>query len=241
MSEENNQELAAPEQTNANEQTQILLNRIEALERKNKEILDEKKKLQKVDKTIQSLPDGVDVQALIDYKNKAEQQKLEEQGNYKEAIQKSEEQFRERSAAKDKEIEELKSRVRELELISPAIQALAEVTHNPKLVHDNFLKGRIELKDGKPVVVDGYERHNVTEWAKNSLSKDHAYLLKNQPATGSGAPVARTGGTQVNTGEFDPELMRRLANGEHTVEHEIFKKYGREGWQRAKELAKNYK
>jgi hypothetical protein len=128
-----------------------------------------------------------------------------------------------------------------LELISPAIQALAEVTHNPKLVHDNFLKGRIELKDGKPVVVDGYERHNVTEWAKNSLSKDHAYLLKNQPATGSGAPVARTGGTQVNTGEFDPEMMRRLANGEHTVEHEIFKKYGREGWQRAKELAKNYK
>ena len=104
MSEENNQELAAPEQTNANEQTQILLNRIEALERKNKEILDEKKKLQKVDKTIQSLPEGVDVQALIDFKNKAEQQKLEEQGNYKEAIQKSEEQFRERSAAKDKEI-----------------------------------------------------------------------------------------------------------------------------------------
>jgi uncharacterized protein (UPF0335 family) len=48
MSEENNQELAAPEQTNANEQTQILLNRIEALERKNKEILDEKKKLQKI-------------------------------------------------------------------------------------------------------------------------------------------------------------------------------------------------
>jgi len=239
MSEEQNQELAAPEQTNAREQE--LLNRIEALDRKNKEILEEKKKFQKIDKTIQSLPEGTDVQALIDYKNKAEQQKLEEQGNYKEAIQKSEEQFRERSAAKDKEIEELKSKVRELELISPAIQALAEVTHNPQLVHDNFLKGRIELKDGKPVVVDGYERHNVTEWAKTSLVKDHAYLLKNQPATGSGAPVARTSGTQVNTGEFDPELMRRLANGEHTVEHEIFKKYGREGWQRAKELAKNYK
>ena len=239
MSEENNQELPAPEQTNAREQE--LLNRIEALDRKNKEILEEKKKFQKIDKTIQSLPEGTDVQALIDYKNKAEQQKLEEQGNYKEAIQKSEEQFRARSAAKDKEIEELKSKVRELELISPAIQALAEVTHNPQLVHDNFLKGRIELKDGKPVVVDGYERHNVTEWAKTSLVKDHAYLLKNQPATGSGAPVARTSGTQVNTGEFDPELMRRLANGEHTVEHEIFKKYGREGWQRAKELAKNYK
>ena len=240
MSDEQLQESATSEpQTNAREQE--LLNRIEALDRKNKEILEEKRKFSKVEKTLQTLPDGVDVQALIDYKNKAEQQKLEEQGNYKEAIQKSEEQFRERSAAKDKEIEELKSRVRELELISPAIQALAEVTHNPKLVHDNFLKGRIELKDGKPVVVDGYERHNVTEWAKTSLVKDHAYLLKNQPATGTGAPDARTSGTQVNTGEFDPELMRRLANGEHTVEHEIFKKYGREGWQRAKELAKNYK
>ena len=154
MSEEQIQESATSEpQTNAREQE--LLKSIEALERKNKEIIEEKRKFSKVEKTLQTLPEGVDVQALIDFKNKAEQQKLEEQGNYKEAIRKSEEQFRERSAAKDKEIEELKSRVRELELVSPAIQALAEVTHNPKLVFDNFLKGRTELKDGKPVVIDG--------------------------------------------------------------------------------------
>jgi len=239
MSEEQNQELAAPEQTNAREQE--LLKSIEALERKNKEIIEEKRKFSKVEKTIQSLPDGTDVQALIDYKNKAEQAELERQGNYKEAIQKSEEQFRERSAQKDKEIEELKSRIRELELVSPAIQALAEVTHNPKLVFDNFLKGRTELKDGQPVVIDGYERHNVTEWAKSSLAKEHAYLLKNQPAQGTGAPISRTGGTQMNTGEFDPDMMKRLANGEHTVEHEIFKKYGKDGWLKAKEIAKNYK
>jgi len=239
MSEEQNQELVAPEQTNAREQE--LLKSIEALERKNKEIIEEKRKFSKVEKTIQSLPDGTDVQALIDYKNKAEQAELERQGNYKEAIQKSEEQFRERSAQKDKEIEELKSRIRELELVSPAIQALAEVTHNPKLVFDNFLKGRTELKDGQPVVIDGYERHNVTEWAKSSLAKEHAYLLKNQPAQGTGAPISRTGGTQMNTGEFDPDMMKRLANGEHTVEHEIFKKYGKDGWLKAKEIAKNYK
>ena len=240
MSEEQIQESATSEpQTNAREQE--LLNRIEALDRKNKEILEEKRKFSKVEKTIQSLPEGTDVQALIDYKNKAEQAELERQGNYKEAIQKSEEQFRERSTAKDKEIEELKSRIRELELVSPAIQALAEVTHNPKLVFDNFLKGRTELKDGQPVVIDGYERHNVTEWAKTSLSKDHSYLLKNQPAQGTGAPISRTGGTQMNTGEFDPDMMKRLANGEHTVEHEIFKKYGKDGWLKAKEIAKNYK
>ena len=104
MSEEQIQESATSEpQTNAREQE--LLNRIEALDRKNKEILEEKKKYQKVDKTIQSLPEGTDVQALIDFKNKAEQAELERQGNYKEAIQKSEEQFRERSAQKDKKIE----------------------------------------------------------------------------------------------------------------------------------------
>ena len=45
MSEENNQELAAPESTNAKlEQTQILLDRIEALERKNKEIRERNEK-----------------------------------------------------------------------------------------------------------------------------------------------------------------------------------------------------
>ena len=92
MSDEQLQESATSEQqTNAREQE--LLNRIEALDRKNKEILEEKRKFSKVEKTLQTLPDGVDVQALIDFKNKAEQQKLEEQGNYKEAIQKSEEQF----------------------------------------------------------------------------------------------------------------------------------------------------
>ena len=82
MSDEQLQESATSEpQTNAREQE--LLNRIEALDRKNKEILEEKRKFSKVEKTLQTLPDGVDVQALIDYKNKAEQQKLEEQGNYK--------------------------------------------------------------------------------------------------------------------------------------------------------------
>ena len=57
MSEEQIQESATSEpQTNARERE--LLNRIEALDRKNKEILEEKKKYQKVDKTIQSLPEG---------------------------------------------------------------------------------------------------------------------------------------------------------------------------------------
>ena len=63
MSDEQLQESATSEpQTNAREQE--LLNRIEALDRKNKEILEEKRKFSKVEKTLQTLPDGVDVQAL---------------------------------------------------------------------------------------------------------------------------------------------------------------------------------
>ena len=66
MSDEQLQESATSEpQTNAREQE--LLNRIEALDRKNKEILEEKRKFSKVEKTLQTLPDGVDVQALIEF------------------------------------------------------------------------------------------------------------------------------------------------------------------------------
>ena len=54
---------------------------------------------------------------------------------------------------------ELESKVRELELISPAVSALAEVVHDPNLVLNNYIpKDKIEVDSGVPVVVDGYER-----------------------------------------------------------------------------------
>ena len=45
-----------------------------------------------------------------------------------------EQQFREAAAEKDKRIAELETRVRELELITPAISALADVVHDPDLI-----------------------------------------------------------------------------------------------------------
>jgi hypothetical protein len=79
---------------------------IEAMRKKNAELIDEYKKAKEKSKAV---PADVDVQALIDFKNNAEQVELEKQGKYTEARSKLEEQYRERSAEKDKKITELET------------------------------------------------------------------------------------------------------------------------------------
>ena len=53
---------------------------IQNLERKNQELADEKRKLRKYEKMAETLPDGVDVKELLDFKRSHEQQQLESQG-----------------------------------------------------------------------------------------------------------------------------------------------------------------
>ena len=78
-----------------------------------------------------------------------------------------EEQYRERSASDKQRIAELEARNKELELIAPSIQALTELTHDPELVLNNFVpKDQIQIKDGRPVVIDGYEQLPVAEYVK---------------------------------------------------------------------------
>ena len=72
-----------------------LVAELEAMRRKNAELLDEYKKAKQQAKAV---PDGVDVQALLDFKRKAEQQELEAQGKYSEAREAMEQQFREATA-----------------------------------------------------------------------------------------------------------------------------------------------
>ena len=199
MTEENTQEAAPTEQ---NEEIQALLSRIDALDRKNKELLDEKRQLKKVKETISGLPEGVDIQNLIDFKQKAEQTELERKGEYTEARKKLEDQFRESSAAKDKEIEELKTKVRELELVSPAVSTLADFVHDPNLVLNNYLpKEKIEVDENGPVVVDGYERTPIGEWAKAKLPD---FILKQPRPQGGGAPAGRKGGGEIPAGMKNP-------------------------------------
>ena len=105
MSEEQKQE-AAPTANNEELISQIkaLESRVQSMDTKNKELLDEKKKFQKLEQSLAAMPDGTDVQKLLEFKQKAEQAELEAKGKYSEALQARDQQFREASATKDEQI-----------------------------------------------------------------------------------------------------------------------------------------
>ena len=187
MSEDQIQETTSSEPQN-NAELESLKGSVEALERKNHELIGKLKKTK-------TIPDGVDVQELLDFKAKAEQADLEKQGKYGEARQALEQQFREATAEKDKRISELEARVRELELITPAVSALADVVHDPDLILKTKLTSeQIEREpDGTVVVVDGYQRTPVGEWAKTLP----AWMQKQPKPQGSGAPSGRASSDSV--------------------------------------------
>ena len=155
---------------------------IEALERKNQELIAELRAAKKAPK----LPDGVDIDELLEFKRQAQQTELESAGKYTEARQALEQQFRETTAQKDQRLTELETRIKDLELVAPAIQALADIVHDPDMVLKNKLGAdQIEREaDGTVVVVNGYQRTPVAERAKTLP----AWMQKQPKPQGSGAP-----------------------------------------------------
>jgi hypothetical protein len=192
MSEEQQTQEPAAEGSN----NEALQRSVEALERKNQELIAELRAAKK-----SKAPDGVNVDELLEFKRNYEQQQLESQGKYQEARQTLEQQFREATAQKDQRITELEARVRELELVTPAVTALAEIVHDPDMVLKTKLKPEsIEREaDGTVVVVDGYERKPVAEWAKTLP----AWMQKQPKPQGSGAPTGGSSGA-IPTGMANP-------------------------------------
>jgi len=178
MSEEN-QPMEPAATSGDNDQLQ---RSIEALERKNKELIAELRAAKKSP----AVPEGVDVNELLEFKRTHEQQQLESQGKYTEARQALEQQYREATAQKDQRVAELEARIRELELVTPAVTALADIVHDADMVLKTKLKPEsIEREpDGTVVVVDGYQRTPVAEWAKTLP----AWMQKQPRPQGSGAP-----------------------------------------------------
>jgi len=173
---------------------------LDAMRRKNAELLDEYKK---ISTQIKNVPDGVDIQELIEFKHKAEQSKLESEGKYAEARQALEQQFRQAAEEKDKRIADLEAQVRELELITPANTALADVVHDPSIVFKAQLLNPNQIEreaDGTVVVVNGYERKPISEWAKTLPG----YMQKAPRPQGSGAPAGRSAGGDVPPGIKNP-------------------------------------
>jgi len=177
--------------------TSELKTELDSMRRKNAELLDEYKKAKAQAKAV---PDGVDVQELLDFKAKAEQEDLEKQGKYGEARQALEQQFREATAEKDQRIAELEARVRELEVLSPAATALRDVVHDPDMIlNTQVLKEQIARDpDGQVVIVDGYERTPIADWAKQKLP---AWMQKQPKPQGSGAPSGRASSDSVAGGK----------------------------------------
>ncbi len=194
MAEEQVQESMAPETTSSNEVDALKAER-EALLKKNYELIGKLK-------NAKTVPDGVDVQELLDFKAAAEQADLEKQGKYTEARQALEQQFREAAEEKDKRIAELEARVRELEILSPAATALRDVVHDPDMIlNTQVLKEQIQRDaDGTVVVVNGYERTPIADWAK-SLP---AWMQKQPKPQGSGAPAGRSSGGDIPPGTNNP-------------------------------------
>jgi hypothetical protein len=192
------EEITAPvEQSVDTKQLQVEL---ESMRRKNAELLDEYKKAKQDGKAV---PEGVDVQELLDFKRNVEQSKLESEGKYTEARQALEQQYREATAEKDKRIAELEARVRELELIAPANTALADVVHDPSIVFKAGLLNSNQIEreaDGTVVVVNGYERKPIGDWAKTLPS----YMQKAPKPQGSGAPAGRSAGGDIPPGTKNP-------------------------------------
>jgi hypothetical protein len=177
--------------------TEDLQRSVEALERKNKELIAELRAAKKGP----AVPDGVDVNELLEFKRNYEQQQLESQGKYQEARQALEQQYREATAEKDQRIAALEARVRELELVTPAVTALADIVHDPDMVLKTKLSAdQIERDpDGTVVVVDGYQRTPVQEWAKTLP----AWMQKQPKPQGSGAPSGGVS-SSIPTGMSNP-------------------------------------
>ena len=147
--------------------TAALMAEVEALRKSNREILDDYKKAKEAAKAV---PPDVDVDALIAFKQQKEKEELEAKGRYDEAIAKQAKQYRDAEEAKNKKIQELEAKQRQLEVEAPAVTALADVVHDPQYVLSRISKEQLSREsDGTVVVVDGYNRTPVKDWAMSNM------------------------------------------------------------------------
>ena len=178
--------------------TAALIAEVEALRKSKAELLDDYKKAKEAAKAV---PQDVDVNALIAFKQKKEQEELEAKGRYEEATEKLAAQYRQAEESKNQRIQELEKRQRELEVEAPAVTALADVVHDPQYVLSRLNKEQLSRDpDGTVVVVDGYTRTSVKEWAQQNMPQ---WVQKNPRPQGGGATTTKVT-ADVVTGESNP-------------------------------------
>lgn len=95
---------------------------------------------------------------------------------------------REAEEAKNKRIQELEQRQRELEVEAPAVSALADVVHDPQYVLSRINRDQLAREsDGTVVIVDGYNRTPVKDCSNKKClngyrkTQDHRAVVLQQP------------------------------------------------------------
>ncbi len=157
---------------------------------KNEELLAEKKRLAG---RLADLPEDVDPRQLWAERQAAETRRLEAEGNYIQAREQLEQQYRDSEAGLKTRIAELEAEIRQLKVLGPAAAALSEHVHGP----DEVLKLHLQADqlateaDGSVVVVSGYNRTPLAEWARATLPP---WRLKAPRPAGTGAPIGGSGG-----------------------------------------------
>ena len=193
MSEELNRPNANPAEVDA------LRESVRKLEANNKKLMDD---YVKAKETAKAVPPDVDVNALIAFKQKKEQEELESKGRYEEAIAKQAQQFRDAEAQQKQRIQELEQKQRQLEVEAPAVTALADVVHDPQYVLSRISKDQLAREaDGTVVIVDGYNRTPVKEWA---MTKMPQWVQKNPRPQGGGATTTKVQTDTVAVGDKNP-------------------------------------
>jgi FtsZ-binding cell division protein ZapB len=193
------EQLDAPVEQSAPD-TAALQAELEAMRRKNQELLNEKKQLQK---KLPDVPDGVDVKELLEFKRKVEQQQLESKGKYDEALKTYEQQFRDREGSYQQQIDKLESEVRSLRLDSRVVAKLADQVHDPSDVL-RLHSSNLTLNDnGEPVYKDGYQEVGIDEWM-GQLQQQKPWLFKAPKPQGTGAPIAARSTATVPAGMKNP-------------------------------------
>jgi len=153
-------------------------------------------------RSAKAVPPDIDVNALIAFKQQKEKEELEAKGRYDEAIAKQAQQYRDAEEAKNKRIQELEERQRQLEVEAPAVTALADVVHDPQYVLSRISKDQLSREtDGTVVVVDGYNRTPVKDWAMSNMPQ---WVQKNPRPQGGGATTTKVQTEFVAAGEKNP-------------------------------------
>ena len=229
MTEENLQEPTAVDPS----EVDALKRSVESLEKKNFELIGKLKKKETPD-----VP--ADYQDLLDFKQKAEQKELEAKGDYSKALESREGQFRDAVKEKDDKIKKLEAKIRDLELISPALAALSNAVHDTDYALEKLGKDKFEVaEDGAVVYVEEFSRMTIEEAVQKKLASNDRtrWVVKKPVAKGSGA----VGGGNVAGGKISEGDLKYFLPETQNIDEQtrIYNQQGAEVWRKYREMAES--